>query len=129
MAWQGQCNAIEMTDPEDWACSAEGPIGGTEAEAITVWNTRAAAWQGIESAPSSAPRQSSGDLKTALDAAVRELRSREIEYRNPRGGKAYVMDKSVRRRMAAEYADWIRAIEAHTAALFPTAPTPQEMKG
>ena len=58
------------------------------------------------------PRQSTGDAATALRTAITMFHAKEQEYRNAKGPQSQRMDKTVRRRLAAEYADWARALEA-----------------
>ena len=62
-------------------------------------------------------RQQPGDLITALESAVRMFRAEEQRYRSQHDPKRQLLDKSVRRRLAAEYSDWARAIEQHIAAV------------
>lgn len=55
------------------------------------------------------------ELEAALNAAIIHLRATETQYRNSLNPQR--IDKKVRKRLAALYADHVRQLETHLAAL------------
>lgn len=53
-------------------------------------------------------------LDAALERAIIHMRASEASYRYQRKGD---MDKNIRRQMASEYAEYVRILEEHKAAL------------
>lgn len=57
-------------------------------------------------------RQGAPKLEDALAEAVRSMRARAMDYRNPNGSAARRMSKQVRQSMAATLDDYARLLES-----------------
>lgn len=62
-------------------------------------------------------RQGEPTLEAALAEAIRDMRARELDYRNPHGRSAGRMSKAVRQSLAATLADYGRLLTEHAATL------------
>jgi type IV pilus biogenesis protein CpaD/CtpE len=62
---------------------------------------------------SDVPRQGEPTLAAAFGEAVRNMRARALDYRNPHGRASRRMSKQVRQSLAATLEDYARLIEQH----------------